>query len=227
MRLIGIVGRVYKNIDNQNIIQINENVRKMVMKYDDVTCIAILPTESIDYLNCSQGTDGINKEKLDYILDKCDGFIIPGGTYYYNFDEYVINYAIENDKPLLGICLGFQHLCSKFAKNRVNFCMEKNVNLENHMGNPNEYKHNVIILENSLLYNIINKERIMVNSIHHDIVDFEMNTLAINAVSEDGVVEGVEYPQKRFILGVQWHPECLNDENSKKIIDRFMESLNA
>jgi len=53
----------------------------------------------------------------------------------------------------------------------------------------------------------------MVNSIHHDIVDFEMNTLVINAVSEDGVIEGVEYPQKRFILGVQWHPECLNDEN--------------
>jgi putative glutamine amidotransferase len=31
--------------------------------------------------------------------------------------------------------------------------------------------------------------------------------LMINAIAEDGVVEGVEIPNKRFCLGVQWHPE--------------------
>ena len=107
MKIIGIVGRAYYNKDNQEIIQTHEEIRKTLTQYDDVVCITLLPTENKDYVKIVPGEDIVDK-KIDYILDKCDGFILPGGTYYYNFDEYVINYAIKNDKPLLSICLGFQ-----------------------------------------------------------------------------------------------------------------------
>lgn len=225
MKLIGIVGRAYLNVDNSKIIQTYEQVRKVFMNYENVVCITILPTENKEYVDIIPGNDKVDK-KIDYVLDKCDAFIIPGGTNYYNFDEYVINYAIKNDKPLLAICLGFQLLCSVHAKNRNKFQMNITANLQNHIGKPNEYKHEVYIQNNTLLKQIINKKVIKVNSIHHDIVNFEMNDLVINAISDDGIIEGVEYPNKKFIMGFQWHPEYLLDDNSNKILNNFINSIN-
>lgn len=222
MKIIGIVGRAYTNIDGNKIIQTHESIRKWLMSNDEITCITILPTELKDYIDIESGKDTIDTKKIDYVLDKCDGFIIPGGTYYYNLDEYVINYAIKNDKPLLAICLGFQALCSMFATNRTKFYMSTKSNLDNHIGNHNEYKHKVKIQDNTLLKQIIKKSEISVNSVHHDIVDFEMKDLVINAISDDGIIEGVEYPNKKFILGLQWHPESINDENSNIILNEFV-----
>lgn len=224
MKIIGIVGRAYYNKDNQEIIQTHEEIRKTLTQYDDVVCITLLPTENKDYVKIVPGEDIVDK-KIDYILDKCDGFILPGGTYYYNFDEYVINYAIKNDKPLLSICLGFQSLCSMHAKKRDKFEMNKLVNDINHLGKKDEYKHKILIKDNTLLKKIINKDEIMVNSIHHDIVDFEMKDLIISAISDDNIIEAVEYPNRKYIIGLQWHPEYLKDNNSKLIFDKFIDCM--
>ena len=51
MHIIGIVGRAYKNKDNQDIIQTHDAVRRMLNMYDDVVCITLLPTEDINYLD--------------------------------------------------------------------------------------------------------------------------------------------------------------------------------
>lgn len=225
MHIIGIVGRVYQNKDGQDIIQTHDAVRKMLASREDVVCITLLPTENMNYLENTEGTDIVNKAKLTYVLDKCDGFIVPGGTYFYRFDEYVINYAIRNDKPLLAICLGFQAMCSLYAKSRPRFDMTNKLHNDNHYADPTNYAHNVILKKNTLLKEIIDKDEIPVNSVHHDIVNFAMDQLKVNAISKDGIVEGVEYPGKKFILGLQWHPEYIRDENTKRIVDRFIEEL--
>jgi gamma-glutamyl-gamma-aminobutyrate hydrolase PuuD len=46
-----------------------------------------------------------------------------------------------------------------------------------------------------------------VNSFHHQAVDRIGDGLVVSARSEDGVVEGLEMPGRRFVVGVQWHPE--------------------
>ena len=222
MYLIGIVGRSYYNKDNQCIIQTNDYLRKYLNRIDDVCCITLLPN-SKDLL--SEKDDEVDK-RIDYILDKCDAFIVPGGSKALQLDEYIINYAIENNKPLLAICLGFQLLCSMFANKRDKFFMTRRRDFPLHCGNRYDYSHKVKIEDNTLLKSIINKEEIKVNSVHHDIVDFEMNNLVINAISEDGIIEGVEYPKKRFIMGLQWHPEYIIDENSIDILDSFINSVN-
>lgn len=223
MILIGIGSRMYKNLDNQDISQVHEQIRRVLTRYDDVCLISILPTEDDSYNEFNQGKDKVNYSKLDYILDKCDGFILPGGSYYYNFDEYIISYAIKNDKPLMGICLGFQCLASYFALNRDKFVMQRRVNLDNHYKNPLEYAHSVNITKDSLLYKIIKKDTINVNSVHHDIVDFKLNDrVIINAISSDNVVEGIEVKDKKFIVGLEWHPEYIWDDNSSKIFNYFV-----
>ena len=225
MKLIGIVGRVYKNIDDKGIIQTHDAVRRTIMRYNDVTCITLLPTEDIDYFENTDGSDNVNTNKLDFILDKCDGFIVPGGSFAYNFDEYVINYAIKNDKPLLCICLGFQAICSLFAKERTTFDMSIDSHLPNHYGPADEYQHKVIIKDNTLLKDIIKENEIPVNSVHHCIIKHDLKELVISAISDDGIIEAVEYPNKKFIIGLQWHPECLSDDYSKRIFDKYMNTL--
>ena len=224
MHLIGIVGRCYYNKDGQKIVQTHDAVRRLLANRDDCVCITLLPPEDKIYEDESNGRD-IVSSKMDYILDKCDAFIVPGGTYAYHFDEYVINYAIKHNKPLLAICLGFQTLCSVFAKDRDNFFVLKEDIDSYHMGKADEYKHKVFIQKDTKLEKIINKSEILVNSVHHSIVDYEMNELVVNAFSDDGIIEGVEYPNKRFIMGFQWHPEYLCDENSNLILEEFINSI--
>lgn len=226
MCLIGIVGRVSVNKDEQDIIQVTDAIRKAMMIYDDILCISLLPTEKKSIHEVIPGDDVVDK-KIDFILDKCDAFIIPGGTDFYKFDEYVINYAINNDKPLLAICLGFQCLCSMFAQFRNKHEMVRLLENNSHCGQPNSYQHDVLIKKNSLLYDIVGLEQIPVNSVHHYVVDFPIDRLKVNAEALDGIIEGVEYPGKRFIMGLQWHPEYLMDNNSIKIFDKFVDVIIA
>ena len=228
MKLIGIVGRMYYNKDNQEITQLNDALRRALANYNDVVPIMLLPTNLDSYLDIKMGNDKISnndKKKLDFILDKCDGFIVPGGTYWYNFDEYIIKYAIDNKKPLLAICLGFQCLCSMYALNRNEFDMTKRLDNDKHYGNPKQYIHEINIVENTKLSKILNKDKIMINSIHHDYIDFPMNELIVSSISDDNIIEAVELPNHPFLIGLQWHPEYLIDDNSKKIFNEFLNNI--
>ena len=224
MKVIGIVGRAYYNIDNQEIIQTHDVIRRFLMQKEDVLCITLLPTEDISYLDIEPGSDYVNP-KIDYLLNMCDAFVLPGGTYGYKFDEYVINHAIVNDKPLLGICLGFQVLCNLFAKNRNMFDMTTKTDLDSHYGPVKEYKHKITIKDNTILHKVIGLDNIPVNSCHHSIVNFELNELVCSSYSDDNILESVEYPNKKFIIGVEWHPEYLRDEYSYKLLDAFIDAI--
>lgn len=228
MKLIGIVGRAYYNKDNQKIIQVNEDVRKALLRYDDVVSIVILPSNDNYYVDLKMGEDkieNVDRKKLDYILSKCDGFVVPGGSSWYLFDEYVIKYAIKEDKPLLGICAGFQCLCSMYACDRNKFDMTKKVGDDSHHGESNKYVHNNVILDKTKLKKIIGKNNILVNSLHYDYVDFDMDELIVSSLSDDGLVEAVELSDRKYILAIQWHPEYLMDDASIKIFDSFIESM--
>lgn len=225
MKLIGILSRPYYNKDDQKINQVNDEIRRVFTKYNDVTYISILPTDENFSIDIVPGEDKIDYDKLNYVLDKCDGFILPGGSDFFNIDDYVIKYAAENDKPLLGICCGFQALCSYYAKERINFEMVREIDSPLHSNEPYVYSHKNNIKDNTILKQILDKDTIEVNSCHKCIVDYDMNGLIVNAVSEDGVIEGVENPNKKFIMGLEWHPEYIKDENSYKIFDYFVSKL--
>lgn len=121
-----------------------------------------------------------------------DGLVAPGGDNVSDFDRKVFDYAINNDIPYLGICLGMQVMGN----------LDK---VDNHY----LHQHFVNIKKDSLLYKIYKKDKISVNSRHHEkVINTNYNVCAI---SDDGVIEGIEVKDKKFILGVQWHPEDLSD----------------
>ena len=83
--------------------------------------------------------------------------------------------------------------------------------------------HDVIINKDSILYNIISKDKISVNSFHSKEVT-KNERFKIVALAEDGVIEGIELKDYPFCMGVQWHPELMldTDINSVKIFEYFM-----
>ena len=220
--IIGIVGRLYSG--ESNIICVEE-VRLAVTKMGGIPLL-ILPIDKID-MNLKKLYSQEELKDLESILSFCDGFILPGGDTWYRLDEVVIDYAIRKDKPLLAICLGMQAL-SKVLSGEKRIAYDntiKNDTLINHLEPNNNYVHSVIIDKNSKLYSIIGDEEITVNSRHSYHVPELDNTL-VSARSSDGLIEGVELKDKKFIIGVQWHPESnLDDEYSKRLFKAFFDKL--
>ena len=220
--IIGIVGRLYSG--ESNVICVEE-IRLAVTKMGGVPLL-ILPIDK-EELSCKNIYSEEEIKDLENILSLCDGFILPGGDTWYQLDEIVIDYAIRRDKPLLAICLGMQAL-SKMLSREKRIAYDntiKNNTLINHLEPNKDYVHSVIIDKNSKLYSIIGEEKIWVNSRHSYHVP-ELDITLICARSSDGLIEGVELKDRKFIIGVQWHPESnLEDKYSKKLFKAFFDNF--
>ena len=226
--IIGIVGRTNKAEYNKYKIIINDNHRRAVITCGGIP-ISILPTQNIEYEKMDNGKSNFplsEEEQNDMIrvIKMCDGIILQGGYYSYYYDEFIAKYCLENDIPILGTCLGMQIL----AAVDYNTSRKKNTQLIksgiNHRQYENSYVHNINIDKNSFLYNIIGKEKIKVNSRHkYSIIN--LNNAKIAAKSEDGIIEAIEFQDKKFAIGVQWHPEDLfeTDENMLNIYKIFID----
>jgi putative glutamine amidotransferase len=87
----------------------------------------------------------------------------------------------------------------------------------------------VDVAPRSLLRRILGQARIRVNSSHHQSVKRVAPSLVASAVASDGVIEAIESPTHRFLLGVQWHPEFLYDRYAfhRKLFQALLRSARA
>ncbi|HWQ09340.1 MAG TPA: gamma-glutamyl-gamma-aminobutyrate hydrolase family protein, partial [Holophaga sp.] len=72
-----------------------------------------------------------------------------------------------------------------------------------------ELYHSVRVVEGSRLEGIMGGGTLRVNSFHHQAVKQLGGHLKVGALSRDGIIESIEADDDRFLLGIQWHPECL------------------
>jgi putative glutamine amidotransferase len=117
--------------------------------------------------------------------------------------------ALERDLPLLGICGGQQLLNVALGGSLIQHIPDEVPDsLAHEQLNPrHEAGHDVALVPGTLLHRICAVERLEVNSAHHQAVKTVGPGVVINARAPDGVIEGIEAPERRFCLGVQWHPE--------------------
>ena len=183
-------------------------------------------------------------------IKKCDGILLSGGEdvhpRYYNKPEYVelcheidekrdafelkvLEYATRDNLPLLGICRGLQVANIFFGGTLLPhlpaFGKFNHARTETH-----DRYHTVQVSGDSELQRIVGEVSGEVNSAHHQCTDRIAKGLIANAISIDGVVEGMEREDPRrgaFLQLVQWHPERMNDQQSafsRKIKEKFLEA---
>ena len=198
MKYIGVIGRI-----NDDRITYNREILDVIYKYN---CIPICI--SLRFLKNSEE----EFELIKPLLNKCDGFILQGGTDFYDIDILIVKYLYKNNIPTLGICLGMQTMACAFGG--------KLDSIDNHYS-LSEYVHYVDIDKNSKLFEIIGEKAILVNSRHHQ---FVKNTNLYQSAFSN-VLEAVEDCNKKFFIGVEWHPESIMDKNSIYLFDNFFFSI--
>lgn len=186
--------------------------------------------------------------ELDQCFDLCDGILMTGGhdvdpdLYHQNKSEhcgatcsardemerYLFQKCLLSDKPVFGICRGIQFMNAVLGGTLYqDLPTEFESDTEHHMSPPYDKPiHMVTILEGSMLEKIIGAGQYMVNSYHHQAVKTVAPDVEVMAVAEDGLVEAICVSQKKFAVGVQWHPEFAyeKDEKCLKLVQAFVDA---
>ncbi|MEI3604121.1 gamma-glutamyl-gamma-aminobutyrate hydrolase family protein [Pseudogracilibacillus sp. SE30717A] len=151
-------------------------------------------------------------------------------------DEYEIALTkkmIEQNKPVLGVCRGSQILNIALGGTMYqDIYSQKEGELLQHQQNaPADHSsHYIHVAENSLLSRLVGKDKIKVNSRHHQANDKLGSALTVSGTASDGVIEAIEGDSETFVLGLQWHPENLinkGDESSKNIYAGFIQACKS
>lgn len=202
------------------------------------------PKISFDYFKALSSFGAVSliisyDESPDNILDISDGIILSGGG---DLSEFLITEKISpkargifskrdiyeaelcrkafaKNIPLLGICRGIQVINTSFGGT---ICQHTDGHISE--DDLNTVTHNILLPDKkSFLYGIIKKDIHSVNSYHHQCLSEVSPIFNISAVSDDGVIEAIESPFKKFFAGVQWHPEKMPDDKlSKGIFKTFI-----
>ena len=184
-------------------------------------------------------------EKNNYAdIYDCDGFVLTGGVdvhpslfdgekIYANsptdfqldrdlFEAYIYHYAKANKIPVLGICRGLQ-LINTLEGGKLIQDLGDEKNKGHRKDEGIDKAHEVVLLEDTLLQQIIGEKKITVNSAHHQAIDSLKlgHNLLVNACSSpDNIIEGIEFKNKSglgFMLAVQWHPERIPSVQQNEI----------
>ena len=187
---------------------------------------------------------------IERLVNACDGFLIPGGqdidparygarreprthrsaTSRDAMEEALIHAAVAAGKPILGICRGMQSLNVALGGTlRQDIAPAGELPVAGHVqGRPFDVPaHMVDIVEGTTLAEIVEAPRLGVNTIHHQCVGELGEGLVVSAVSpDDGIIEGIELPDARFVVGVQWHPEHMwrTRPHSRRLFAAFVDA---
>jgi putative glutamine amidotransferase len=177
------------------------------------------------------------------LLDRLDGLLLSGGadidpaqygdtevhptTYDISplrdrFEFVLLRDALDRDLPILCICRGIQvlnvGLGGTLYQDIAEQCGGDVLHRQQEAGiEAAEPGHTVAATDGGLLAEVYGTASIATNSFHHQAVKAVAPDLAVEAQSDDGLVEAVSLPGRSFVLGVQWHPEMMFDRHEEHL----------
>ena len=193
-----------------------------------------------------------DKDVIINTLERLDAIILTGGADYNplwageepsaklhhinaqrDLPELLITrLAYNRNIPMLGICRGIQTLAMALDGKVIQDISETIPNTIKHSQDADtcEPTHSVSVAEGSMLHDVYGKDKLYVNSFHHQAVGDCGPKFIVTAKANDGVVEAIESSEYRKIMGVQWHPECMGDNGQplfKWLVDAAAEHNKA
>ena len=171
-----------------------------------------------------------NPDIVRQYIGLCEGFILAGGgdinpilygeSPHPALEEFhtaldrsqwlLTEEILKADKPLLAICRGMQllNVVQGGTLWQDIAAIDHPVMLHSQYGPRADIFHPVRITPNTRTEQLFG-EKIDVNSFHHQCLNKLGKDLIIAAVAPDGICEAIEMPGRRFVIGIQWHPEML------------------
>ena len=180
------------------------------------------------------------------LLDRIDALLLPGGDDFpppvpypadvnfevtapeqLDFDRKLLEGALARDLPFLGICYGMQQLAVQLG-GTLHYHLPVDVpEAQPHsLVGPNA-RHPLTVEPHSLLATLLGDSDAAVNSLHHQAVAEPGTELSVSARCPDGIIEAVEASTRRFCIGVQWHPERMQDGASSRLFETFVAAAAA
>ncbi len=143
-----------------------------------------------------------------------------------DFELGITRAMLKADKPVFGICGGQQLLAVALGGTLIQHIPDEVKNpLAHEQPNPrHQAGHDIKITPGSKLHKIMGMASAPVNSAHHQAVKAVPKEIVVDAVAPDGVIEGIEDPQRDFVIGVQWHPEFHISEGDKRLFKAFVDA---
>ena len=124
----------------------------------------------------------------------------------------VTRLAYNRQMPILGICRGIQTLAMALGgRVEQDITLREGIIKHSQDADRSEATHTVDIEPQSVLYSIYGNNTLYVNSFHHQAVAEAGEKFRVTARSADGIVEAMESSEHKPIIGVQWHPECMEE----------------
>ncbi|MGC0371789.1 MAG: hypothetical protein DGJ47_000489 [Rickettsiaceae bacterium] len=184
-------------------------------------------------------------DDIDSILDAIDGLIITGcdediDPKFYGqtietnkiktndkraiFEMELARKAMERDMPFLGICNGMQIINVITGGTLIQHIPDTHPSEINHeQPRPkNVPTHGINIVDNTLLDKLSPEKSTSVNSTHHQAVDKVGDGFVVSAIAPDGIIEAIEAPDYKFLVGVEWHSEYLNTDLDRNLFKELI-----
>ncbi|MFC7394478.1 gamma-glutamyl-gamma-aminobutyrate hydrolase family protein [Scopulibacillus cellulosilyticus] len=147
------------------------------------------------------------------------------------FEMLLIQEALKRNMAIFAICRGSNMLNVAAGGNIIQDILSQNPHpLQHYQLAPRDYcSHQIVINTGTLLHQIIQLDKMKVNSFHHQAVKNPAPGFQISAASSDGVIESIESTVHRFVLGVQWHPGDLvqKDSYAKQLFQSFVNACQS
>jgi putative glutamine amidotransferase len=183
------------------------------------------PSKLPPYLEALRSV-GLRSVSSPASLDGLAGLLLTGGadigadTNRDKLEFRLLKEAIQDDLPVFAICRGLQLLNVALGGTLI-----QDIPKHRKPGLPEV--HPVAIAPGTRLAAILGAGPYQVNSRHHQAADHVAPGLVVSAKAPDGIIEGLEHPEKRFLLAVQWHPEdrIATHGGDRKLFEAFAQAV--
>lgn len=141
------------------------------------------------------------------------------------FEIAILESVLGKSMPILGICRGAQLMNVVLGGTLFSDLREVRIKTSNRrMLLP---RKTLNVLDNSQLQGVLGTARCKINSLHHQAVRDLGEGLVVSGRDLDEIIQGVESPEHRFRMGVQWHPEYLPQKTEQlRLFQHLVRAVN-